>query len=106
MKILLNVSNINVGGGTQVALSFIHSLSKFRQHDFHVFASEKVHKQIHFGLLDKKIKVSKVDFGIKEWIIGKTKMMRELITTKGTVDNINQICEDIVKLRKAFFIKK
>lgn len=78
MKILLNVSNINVGGGTQVALSFIHSLSKFRQHDFHVFASQKVYKQIHFAVLDKKIKVTKVDFGIKEWIIGKTKMMRDL----------------------------
>lgn len=78
MKILLNVSNINVGGGTQVALSFIHSLNKFRQHDFHVFASQKVYKQIHFAVLDKKIKVTKVDFGIKEWIIGKTKMMRDL----------------------------
>ena len=50
MRILVNASNIHVGGGTQVALSFINLLKNFPQHQFCIFASSKVHEQINFEI--------------------------------------------------------
>jgi len=75
MKIIINISNIHVGGGTQVALSFVHFLSKFSNHQFIIFASEKVYTQIDFDVLPERIEVVKVNFGMKEWLLGKSKDM-------------------------------
>ena len=75
MRILVNASNIHVGGGTQVALSFINLLKNFPQHQFCIFASSKVHEQINFEILPKSTEVFKVDFGLKEWLRGKSKTM-------------------------------
>jgi len=78
MRILVNVSNIHVGGGTQVALSFIHFLSSFKDIQFYVFASNKVYKQINFKDLSGDIIVTKVDFGFKDWLLGKSKEVLKL----------------------------
>ena len=81
MKIIINASNIHVGGGAQVALSFIHILHKFKEHQFFIFASEKVHKQIDFEQLPKGISVTKINFGIREFVLGKTKKVLNLEKT-------------------------
>jgi glycosyltransferase involved in cell wall biosynthesis len=49
MKILINASNLHVGGGVQVATSFIHELSlmKFFGHEFHVIVSEVVDSNLN-----------------------------------------------------------
>ncbi len=73
MKIIINASNIRVGGGTQVTLSFVHFLSKFEKFEFYVLASSKVYDQLNFDLLPDVIKVIKVDFGFKYWLKGKSK---------------------------------
>lgn len=78
MRIIINVSNINVGGGAQVSLSFIHYLKQFSQHQFYVFASEKVYSQINFEDLDENVQVLKVDFGLKHILLGKYKSILEL----------------------------
>lgn len=47
MKIIINTSNLYVGGGLQVALSFLNELKQMEQkHEYHVFLSEAVAKQI------------------------------------------------------------
>lgn len=63
MKILINTSNLYVGGGLQVALSFIDELKQMEQkHEYHVFLSQAVDRQIdrsgfpanfHFYLIEK-----------------------------------------------------
>jgi glycosyltransferase involved in cell wall biosynthesis len=75
MRILVNASNIHVGGGTQVALSFINLLKDFRHYQFCIFASSKVYEQINFELLPKDIEVHEINFGLKEWLLGKSKAM-------------------------------
>lgn len=78
MKVIINASNIHVGGGTQVTLSFIHFLAKFREHQFHIFASQKIYSQIDQDLLPSDTEITKVDFGIKEWFKGKSSEMLKL----------------------------
>lgn len=47
MKIIINTSNLYVGGGLQVALSFLNELKQMKQkHEYHVFLSQAVAKQI------------------------------------------------------------
>ena len=47
MKILINTSNLYVGGGLQVALSFITELKELNtNHEYHIFLSLAVDKQI------------------------------------------------------------
>ena len=47
MKILINTSNLYVGGGLQVALSFINELKELNtNHEYHIFLSLAVDKQI------------------------------------------------------------
>ena len=47
MRILLNTSNLYVGGGLQVALSFINELKELNtNHEYHIFLSLAVDKQI------------------------------------------------------------
>lgn len=46
MKILINCSNLKVGGGIQVAHSFLNEISKNNEHEYHVVLSEKLNEQI------------------------------------------------------------
>ena len=47
MNILINTSNLYVGGGVQVALSFIRELKKFETDNrYHIFCSPEIHKQL------------------------------------------------------------
>jgi glycosyltransferase involved in cell wall biosynthesis len=46
MRLIINASNIVVGGGIQVSLSFIEELKKFKDHEYHLFLSIPVAKQI------------------------------------------------------------
>jgi len=46
MKLIINLSNNLVGGGLQVALSFIEECKIFSSHAFHIFLGENVKKQI------------------------------------------------------------
>lgn len=78
MRILINASNIHVGGGTQVALSFINFLNKFPQHEFVVFASQKVYSQLEISKLPQNTTIVKGDFGIKQVLMGKGKSIRNL----------------------------
>lgn len=63
MKIIINTSNLYVGGGMQVALSFIHELKQVSgKHEYFVFLSQAINEQIeqkafpynfHFFLIGK-----------------------------------------------------
>lgn len=63
MTIIINTSNLYVGGGLQVALSFLNELKQMEQiHEYHVFLSQAVAGQIdeqefpenfHFYLIEK-----------------------------------------------------
>ena len=63
MKLLINTSNLSVGGGMQVALSFINELNNFKNvNDYHIFLSSAIEKQIdqmqftsnfHFYIIEK-----------------------------------------------------
>lgn len=47
MRLVINVSNLCVGGGVQVALSFIHELKSLcRVNEYHVLLSESIDRQI------------------------------------------------------------
>lgn len=46
MILIVNASNIVVGGGIQVSLSFIEELKKFNDNEYHLFLSNQVSKQI------------------------------------------------------------
>ena len=78
MRVLVNASNIHVGGGTQVALSFINFLYKFPHFDFIVLASDKVYNQLEIGLLPINVRVEKGDFGIKQYLRGNSKQILKL----------------------------
>ena len=63
MKLLINTSNLYVGGGLQVAISFINELRLLKlDNDYHVFLSQAANKQLdrisfpnnfHFYLIEK-----------------------------------------------------
>ena len=47
MKLIVNTSNLNVGGGMQVAISFINELKEMKNtNEYHVFLSQDINKQI------------------------------------------------------------
>lgn len=46
MKILINLSVIQIGGGVQVALSLIDELTNFTEHEFYYLISEPIEKQL------------------------------------------------------------
>lgn len=46
MKMIINTGNIRVGGMLQVSLSFLHELRNFPDHEYHVFLSPEVERQI------------------------------------------------------------
>ena len=48
MKLLINTSNLYVGGGVQVALSFINELKNIdKYNEYHIFLSPVVNKQLN-----------------------------------------------------------
>jgi glycosyltransferase involved in cell wall biosynthesis len=46
MRILINCSNLKVGGGLQVAHSFLNEICRNTEHEFHVVLSETLNEQI------------------------------------------------------------
>lgn len=46
MKLIINASNIWIGGMLQVALSFINELRYFPEHEYHVFISPELERQV------------------------------------------------------------
>lgn len=55
MKIIINTSNLYVGGGVQVALSFINELKSIdSKNEYHIFLSKAIEKQIFQNEFDKK----------------------------------------------------
>ncbi len=59
MRILINCSNLKVGGGLQVAHSFLNEISNNNEHDFHVVLSETLNEQI-----DQSIFLSNFSFQV------------------------------------------
>lgn len=47
MKLIINTSNIIIGGGIQVSLSILNELLKYSSNEYHVFISPKVASQIN-----------------------------------------------------------
>lgn len=55
MKLLINTSNLSVGGGVQVALSFINELKKFNlDNEYHIFLSTAIDKQINKSIFSEE----------------------------------------------------
>lgn len=50
MRIIINTSNLNKGGGIQVAFSFISECIKFSRNEYYVFLCEKLAEQINPAL--------------------------------------------------------
>jgi glycosyltransferase involved in cell wall biosynthesis len=55
MRILINCSNLKIGGGLQVAHSFISQLKDHRQHLFVVVCSSELSKQLDFNTFPQNI---------------------------------------------------
>lgn len=47
MELIINTTNIKVGGGIQVSLSFIEELKKFNDNEYHIFLSKVVSHQVN-----------------------------------------------------------
>ena len=48
MKLIINTSNLYVGGGLQVALSFLHELKELSlAHEYHIFTSTAIDLQLN-----------------------------------------------------------
>ena len=56
MNILINCSNLNIGGGLQVAHSFVSQLKEYHQHLFVVVCSSELSKQLDPNTFPKNIK--------------------------------------------------
>ena len=46
MKLLVNTATVLKGGGLQVANSFIHEIKDIPEHEYHIFLSSTVAKQV------------------------------------------------------------
>lgn len=49
MKLIINTSNLNGGGGVQVALSFIYECLKFSENKYHIFLCPKIQKELNIN---------------------------------------------------------
>lgn len=56
MNILINCSNLKIGGGLQVAHSFVSNLKDFNTHSFVVITSDELNKQLDLKLFPDFIK--------------------------------------------------
>ena len=85
MKILINTSNLYVGGGLQVALSFINELKDLNTHnEYYIFLSQATNKQIdqkeftgnfYFYLIEK----SPASLKTRKTIVAKLNSLEEYI---------------------------
>lgn len=90
MKIIINTSNLYVGGGLQVALSFINELKTLnKDHEYHIFLSQAVNKQI-----DQKIYADNFHFYLIEKSPASLKTRKEITTKMNSLEE--QIKPDIV----------
>lgn len=56
MKLVINTSNISVGGGIQVSLSFLESLKGHPENEYHIFLSPKIREQVDKSLFSDNFK--------------------------------------------------
>ena len=85
MILLINTSNLYVGGGVQVALSFINELEKlYKNHEYHICLSNAIDKQINRELFSNNF-----NFYIIE------QSPAPLKTRKKTVTKLNKLEEQI-----------
>jgi len=90
MKILINTSNLYVGGGLQVALSFINELKELNiDHEYHIFLSGAIDKQI-----DQKSFPANFFFYLIEKSPASLKTRKQIVAKLDTLEE--QIKPDIV----------
>lgn len=56
MKILINTTNLKVGGALQVAISFIYECINFDEHEYFIFLSPSISKEIKQNLFPKNFR--------------------------------------------------
>ena len=90
MKFLINTSNLYVGGGLQVALSFINELKMMEtSHDYHVFLSQAMDKQ-----LDKNSFPKNFHFYLIKKSPASLKTRKQIVTQLDTLEK--QIQPDVI----------
>ena len=52
MKLIINTSNLVIGGGIQVALSVLSELKNYYENEYHIFISSEVEKQLEIESFD------------------------------------------------------
>ena len=84
MKILINASTLVVGGGIQVAHSFINELSKNNEDNFTIVCSTQLLKQIKIELFSEKFKFVEYNMSISVFglFTGKNKTLDTLVKKK------------------------
>ena len=50
MKLIINTTNLKIGGALQVAISFIYEAINFTENEYHVFLSPTISKEINISL--------------------------------------------------------
>ena len=56
MKIIINTTNLKIGGAIQVAISFINECIGFSENEYYVFLSLSVAKEINHDLFPQNFK--------------------------------------------------
>lgn len=74
MKIIVNASNLTVGGGVQVAISYILSLGEFNNHNFLVLASDKIFNQLSSTKLGLNVELKNINFSLKDALKNSNKL--------------------------------
>lgn len=81
MKLIINTSNLSVGGGVQVALSFINELKSINdKNTYHIFYTKKISDQINKTSFSKKFVFYKI-----------TDSPSSLKNRKRILDELNQL---------------
>lgn len=90
MKLLINTSNLYIGGGVQVALSFLNELKQIcKEHEYHVLLSPAINAQI-----DKKYFPENFHFYLIEKSPASLKTRKEIVAKLNNLEE--QIDPDIV----------
>lgn len=61
MKLIINTSNIVIGGGIQVSLSFIEELKKISNNEYHIFLSKEISLQLDLDSFPNNFKFYKIE---------------------------------------------
>lgn len=82
MNILINCSNLKIGGGLQVAHSFVSTIKDFPEHSFVVVASSELAKQIDLNLFSKNSKIVTYSIAAKpiKTITGKNDFLDKIVS--------------------------